>query len=148
MHFFTKMTERGAHGWTELALTGKEVERFFGKDLMFLPMNTGCEAIEGAAVLAKVAFNRHTRFTEKRSRLSVEEKIPRAIYCEENFHGRSLWAKSASAEPAYKDPFRPLTMEAEMGLVKYGDIAGLEQEFKEGDVYAFVVEPIQGEGGI
>ncbi len=132
----------------ELALAGKEIERFFGKDLMFLPMNTGCEAIEGAAVMAKLAFNRHPRFAEKREQLASEGRTPRAIYCEENFHGRSLWAKSASAEPAYKDPFKPLTMEKEMGIVKYGDLAAMEHEFKKGDVYAFVVEPIQGEGGI
>ena len=132
----------------ELALAGKEVERFFGQDLMLLPMNTGCEAIEGAAVLAKLAFNRHPRFKEKREQLESEGKTPRAIYCRENFHGRSLWAKSASAEPAYKEPFKPLTMEAEMGLVDYGDVSALEEEFKKGDVYAFVVEPIQGEGGI
>lgn len=132
----------------ELALAGAEVERLFGQDKILLPMNTGCEAIEGALVLAKLAFNRHERFGEKREKLEGEGRPPRAIFCKENFHGRSFWAKAASSEPAYREPFRPNTMEQEMGWVDYGNLEQLEAEFRKGDVYTFVVEPIQGEGGI
>jgi len=62
-----------------------------------------------------------------------------------NFHGRTLCAISASSERKYREGFGPFVP----GFVKipFGDIAALERAITP-ETAAFIIEPIQGEGGI
>lgn len=117
-------------------------------DFKVLPMNSGCEAIEGAVLLAKLAFNRHPFFCAKRTRLSAAGAKPKLVVCRNNFHGRSTWAKAVSSNSDYRDPFAPNTMESELRFVDFGDTEQLTEALAYGDAYAFCVEPIQCEGGM
>lgn len=118
------------------------------EDYKILPMNSGCEAIEGAVLLAKLAFNRHERFKDKRLAIEQRWDKPRTVVCTNNFHGRSSWAKAVSSNPDYREPFAPNTMESEVVWVEFGNIAELAAAFEAGDVSTFVAEPIQCEGGM
>lgn len=117
-------------------------------DYRVLPMNSGCEAIEGAVLLAKLAFNRHPKFEKKRRCIEQAWENPKVVVCENNFHGRSSWAKAVSSNPDYRDPFAPNTLESEFVFVEFGNIKELEAAFKKKNVSTFVAEPIQCEGGM
>ncbi|QUH18909.1 aspartate aminotransferase family protein [Alkaliphilus sp. B6464] len=92
--------------------------------------NSGAEAVEGALKLAKIA-------TEK----------SRIIYCKGAFHGKSMGALSVTGRNKYKKYFGPMVPLAVE--VSYGDINELKLVLeKYDDIAAFIVEPIQGEGGI
>ncbi len=132
----------------QLPLAAHELQRLLGLDYKLLPMNSGCEAIEGATLLAKLVFNRDKRFSAKRKRLKALHRKPKVVVCTNNFHGRSSWAKAVSSNPAYRDPFAPNTLEGEIIKVPFGDPLALRRAFELGDVAAFVVEPMQCEGGM
>lgn len=91
--------------------------------------NSGAEAVEGALKLARAA--------------SRKQKI---IFCERSFHGKTMGALSVTGKDKYQAPFRPLIPSCEP--VPYGDLEALEMKLREGDVAAFILEPIQGEGGV
>ncbi|ADL07702.1 aspartate aminotransferase family protein [Thermosediminibacter oceani] len=91
--------------------------------------NSGTEAVEGALKTARAATGK--------------QKI---ISCDGSFHGKTFGALSATGRDKYKGPFLPLVPGFER--VPYGDLEALEAKLKEGNVAAFIVEPIQGEGGI
>ena len=68
------------------------------------------------------------------------------IFAENNFWGRTLAAVSSSSDPsAYNDygPFMPGFVS-----VPYNDLAALEEQLKDPNTAAFMVEPIQGEAGV
>ncbi|NLA57635.1 MAG: aspartate aminotransferase family protein [Firmicutes bacterium] len=91
--------------------------------------NSGAEAVEGALKMARIATGRQ-----------------RIIYCEGAFHGKTLGALSVTGRSKYQQPFAPLIPGCK--AVPYGDAVALENELVQGDVAAFIVEPIQGEGGV
>ncbi len=70
------------------------------------------------------------------------------VVAAENFHGRSLFAVSASTDPSAKEDFGPFLPGIE--VVPFNDANALEALFKEkGDrIAAYIVEPIQGEAGV
>lgn len=112
------------------------VTKYFGFDKV-LPMNTGAEADETALKLA-----RKWGYKVK----GIPQNQAKIIVCNENFHGRTITIVSMSTDPdAYNDygPYTP-------GFVKipYNDLAALENELKDPNVAAFLVEPIQGEAGV
>ncbi len=112
------------------------VTKYFGYDKV-LPMNTGAEADETALKLA-----RKWGYKVK----GIPQNQAKIIVCNENFHGRTITIISMSTDPdAYNDygPYTP-------GFVKipYNDLAALENELKDPNVAAFLVEPIQGEAGV
>ena len=106
-----------------------------GQD-MALPMNTGSEAVETALKAA-----RKWAYDVK----GVAPDKAEIISCEGNFHGRSIAIVSLSTDPVYKKGFGPFS--SGMSTIAYGDPAALEAAINE-NTAAFLVEPIQGEGGI
>jgi ornithine--oxo-acid transaminase len=103
---------------------------------MALPMNTGAEAVETAIKAA-----RKWGYQVKQ----VEPDQAEIIVCDGNFHGRTTTIVGFSSEARYKEDFGPFTP----GFVSipYGDAKALEAALTPNTV-AFMVEPIQGEGGV
>jgi putrescine aminotransferase len=63
------------------------------------------------------------------------------------YHGKTLGALSATSNPTYQDPFRPLLPDSE--AVPYGDRQALEAALaRSGERACVIVEPVQGEGGV
>lgn len=103
---------------------------------MALPMNTGAEAVETALKAA-----RKWGYVHK----GVKRDHAEIIVCDGNFHGRTITIVGFSAENTYKKGFGPFTP----GFVRipFADIDALKKVINQNTV-AFLVEPIQGEGGI
>jgi ornithine--oxo-acid transaminase len=106
-----------------------------GQD-MALPMNTGAEAVETAVKAA-----RRWGYESK----GIEQDKAEIIVCTGNFHGRTTTIISFSDEAEYRKNFGPLT--PGFKIVEYGDADALEKMITP-NTAAFLVEPIQGEGGI
>jgi ornithine--oxo-acid transaminase len=114
----------------------KYITEFFGYDKV-LPMNTGVEGDETAIKLArKWAY-------DVKGIKKYEAKI---IFCEGNFHGRTMAAVSASTDPDCRDGFGPYLPGFE--IIPYNDLDALEVELEDPNIAAFLVEPIQGEAGV
>lgn len=112
------------------------ITQYFGYDKV-LPMNTGVEAVETAIKLA-----RRWAYNVK----GIKENKAKVIVPENNFHGRTLLAISASTDPSsYKDfgPFVPNFVK-----IPYNDLTALANALNDKDIAAFMVEPIQGEAGV
>jgi acetylornithine/succinyldiaminopimelate/putrescine aminotransferase/predicted amino acid dehydrogenase len=65
-----------------------------------------------------------------------------------SFHGKTMGALSATGKESYQKPFfAPIPG---FITIPYNDVKALEQVFAEhgSDIAAFIVEPVQGEGGI
>jgi predicted acetylornithine/succinylornithine family transaminase len=90
--------------------------------------NSGTEAVEGALKLAH-------RATGRRKFVSTES----------SFHGRTLGALSVIGQPKHRDPYRELL--PEQVVLPFGDLAAAERAI-DGETAAFIVEPVQGEGGV
>ncbi len=103
---------------------------------MILPMNTGAEAVETALKAA-----RRWAYDLK----GIEEDKAEIIVCENNFHGRTISIITCSSTPEYKRGFGPLT--PGFKIIPYGDLESLRGAINS-NTAAFLVEPIQGEGGI
>lgn len=101
-----------------------------------LPMNTGAEAVETAIKTA-----RKWGYLKKK----VEEDKAEIIACENNFHGRTTTIVGFSTEPQYRFGFGPFT--PGFKIIPYGDADALEKAITPNTV-GFLVEPIQGEGGV
>lgn len=114
----------------------KYITELFGYDKV-LPMNTGVEGDETAVKLArKWAY-------EVKGIKKYEAKI---IVANENFHGRTMMAVSASTDPDCYDGFGPFVPGFEK--IPYNNISALEKALEDSNVAAFLVEPIQGEAGV
>ncbi|MCW8809377.1 MAG: ornithine--oxo-acid transaminase [Ignavibacteriaceae bacterium] len=114
----------------------KYVTEYFGYDKV-LPMNTGVEGDETAFKLA-----RKWAYAVK----GVPENKAKIIFCEGNFHGRTMMAVSASNDPDCKDGYGPYLPGIE--LIPFNNIPALEKALEDPNVAAFLVEPIQGEAGV
>ena len=75
----------------------------------------------------------------------VPQEHAEIITCQNNFHGRTLAAIGMSSEPQYRAGFGPFA--PGFKLIPYGDAPALEAAITP-NTAAFLVEPIQGEGGI
>ena len=119
----------------QLGLFCKELAELCGME-MVLPMNSGAEAVETAIKTARKWG--YTRKGVARDRAEI-------IVCENNFHGRTTTIVGFSSEAQYREGFGPFT--PGFVIIPYGDIEALQKAINENTV-AFLVEPIQGEGGI
>jgi ornithine--oxo-acid transaminase len=116
----------------------KFITEYFGYE-MVLPMNTGAEAVETAMKLSR-------KWSYQKKGIPENEAL--LIFCENNFHGRTISIISASTDPTAYSEYGPFTPGIE--IIPYNDPAALEKLLTEkGDkVAAFIVEPIQGEAGV
>ncbi len=89
--------------------------------------NSGTEALEGAIKLARAATGR-----------------AKIVATHDAYHGKTLGALSISGREAFQTPFRPLL--ADVAHVPFGEARVLDEALR--DAAAFVVEPVQGEGGV
>ena len=101
-----------------------------------LPMNSGAEAIETAL---KAARKWGYQIKE------IPDDMAEIIVCANNFHGRTITIVGFSTEKQYKEGFGPFT--PGFITIPFGDADALEWAITPNTV-AFLVEPIQGEGGI
>jgi putrescine aminotransferase len=69
----------------------------------------------------------------------------RLVSCTHAYHGLSFGAMSVAGDRRYRALFGPLVEHCES--VPFGDVAALDQRLANDDVAAFIVEPVQGEGG-
>lgn len=101
-----------------------------------LPMNSGAEAVETAIkAVRKWGYQ-------------VKKVLPgqaEIIVCENNFHGRTLTIVGFSTEEQYRDGYAPFT--PGFKIIPFGDADALEATITPNTV-GFLVEPIQGEGGV
>ena len=103
---------------------------------MALPMNSGAEAVETAIKAA-----RKWGYKVK----GVPQDQAEIIVCADNFAGRTVTVISFSTIQQYRDGFGPYT--PGFKIIPFGDARALEEAITPNTV-AFLVEPIQGEGGI
>ena len=101
-----------------------------------LPANGGAEAVETALKAARKWGYKVKGIPADRAEV---------IVCRNNFHGRSITIVGFSSEPQYRDGFGPFAP----GFVQipFGDADALARAISPRTA-AFLVEPIQGEGGI
>ncbi|WP_065751101.1 ornithine--oxo-acid transaminase [Bradyrhizobium paxllaeri] len=101
-----------------------------------LPMNSGAEAVETALKAArKWAYKVKGVPTDRAGIIAAEG----------NFHGRTISIIGFSSQARYRDGFGPFP--AGFTRVPFGDASALAAAVTP-DTAAFLVEPIQGEGGI
>jgi ornithine--oxo-acid transaminase len=101
-----------------------------------LPMNSGAEAVETAIKAVR-------RWGYRIKGIPAEKA--EIIVCSNNFHGRTTTIVSFSTEESYKSDFGPLT--PGFKVIPYGDAKALEDAITP-NTAAFLVEPLQGEGGV
>ena len=92
------------------------------------PVNSGTEAVEGALKLAH-------RATGRAGFVSTEN----------SFHGRTLGALSVIGQAVHREPYAALM--PPQTVVPFDDLAAARAAV-DADTAAFIVEPIQGEGGV
>jgi ornithine--oxo-acid transaminase len=128
------VTSRAVHT-DKLPLFLKRLTELTGLDRA-LPVNTGVEAVETALKAARKWGYRVKGIPDGKAEI---------IACEGNFHGRSITIVGFSSDPQYGDGFGPFA--PGFKLIPFGDAAALAAAITP-HTAAFLVEPIQGEGGI
>ncbi len=119
----------------QLPLLAQQLCEMTGYEKM-LPMNSGAEAVETAIKMARKWGYRVKGVADGQAEI---------IACTGNFQGRTTTIISFSDEAQNREGFGPFT--PGFKLVAYGNAAALEAAITPNTV-AFMLEPIQGEGGV
>jgi ornithine--oxo-acid transaminase len=119
----------------ELPLLLERLAQLTGLDRA-LPANGGAEAVE-TAIKAARKWGCKVK--------GIADGCAEIIGCHGNFHGRTIAAIALSTEPQYRDGFGPFP--PGLSTIPYGDADALARAITPRTA-AFLVEPIQGEGGI
>jgi len=106
----------------------------FAKRVFFC--NSGTEANEAAIKLVRKWAAAQGRDAGKRVIVTFRG----------SFHGRTLAAVTATAQPKYQEGYEPLP--GGFRYLDFNNVAQLEEAFAQGDVAAVMLEPVQGEGGV
>ena len=116
--------------YTELQGTWARLlsERSFGGKAFFC--NSGAEANEAAIKLV---------------RLHTSKERYKIVTFQGSFHGRTMGALSATAQPKYHEGLSPML--AGFTYVPHGDLSAVESAIDH-ETAAIMIEPIQGEGGV
>lgn len=103
---------------------------------MVLAMNSGAEAVETALKAARM-----WGYQKK----GIPEDQAEIIVCSNNFHGRTITIVGFSSDALYKNDFGPFTP----GFIEipFGDAEAFAKAITP-NTAAFLMEPIQAEGGI
>lgn len=112
------------------------VTKLFGYDKL-LPMNSGAEAVETAIKLCRKWAYKNKDIARNQAKI---------IFCEGNFHGRTISIISASTDPTASTNYGPFT--PGYVIIPYNNLAALEDALSDPNVAGFIVEPIQGEAGV
>ena len=94
--------------------------------------NSGAEGIESALKFARL----------RAASLGLEGRA--LVAFRGGFHGRTAHALAATWTPSYREPFEPSV--PGVRFADFNDVAGLDAVLDH-QVYAVLVEPVQGEGG-
>ncbi len=112
-----------------LALLAEKLADIAPGDLQYSFLcNSGTEATEGALKLARIKTGK-----------------PGVIYAKNSFHGKTLGSLSVTDREKYQKSSRPLL--PHMKAVEFDNADSLARAIDD-DTSCFIVEPIQGEGGI
>jgi acetylornithine/N-succinyldiaminopimelate aminotransferase len=114
-------------------LLAKTLAEISGMSKVFFT-NSGAEAIETALKIAR-AYGYAQGSNDKSVIITLKN----------SFHGRTFGALSITTQEKYQAPFRPLV--PGIHVVEEFTASALERAFSD-RVCAFVMEPIQGEGGV
>jgi putrescine aminotransferase len=106
-----------------------ELTRRTGPLTMCLLSCTGAEAVETGLKLARAATGR-----------------PGILYCNAGYHGLNLGNLSVNGIARMRAPFEPLLPACK--AIAFGDLEALERALADRKAAAFLVEPIQAEGGV
>ncbi|HLM52623.1 MAG TPA: acetylornithine/succinylornithine family transaminase, partial [Pseudoxanthomonas sp.] len=98
--------------------------------------NSGAEANEAAIKLVRKWAAAQGRAPERRVIVTFRG----------SFHGRTLAAVTATAQPKYHEGYEPLP--GGFRYADFNDLPKLEAAMEAGDVAAVMLEPVQGEGGV
>jgi ornithine--oxo-acid transaminase len=103
---------------------------------MVLAMNSGAEAVETALKAARMWGYQKKGIPKDKAEI---------IVCSNNFHGRTITIIGFTSEELYRNDFGPFTP----GFIEvpYGDAGAIEEAITS-NTAAFLMEPIQAEGGI
>ena len=122
---------------SELGDSFEFITKAFGYEKM-MPMNSGAEAVETAIKICRKWGHEIKKIKENNAKI---------IVCNNNFHGRTTTLVSFSSSEKSRKNFGPLTE----GFIEipYNSTEALEKILsKNKDICGFLVEPIQGEGGV
>ncbi len=98
--------------------------------------NSGAEANEAALKLAR-RYQQHVAAAPGRIEI---------VACHGSFHGRTMATVSITGQEKYRQGFGPM-LEA-VRFVPYGDLDAARAAISQERTCAFVLEPLQGEGGV
>jgi LysW-gamma-L-lysine/LysW-L-ornithine aminotransferase len=90
--------------------------------------NSGTEAIEATLKFARLSTGR-----------------PNVVAAVRGFHGRTMGSLSATYEPHYRDPFKPLV--PGFTHVPFNKLDAMKEAVTD-ETAAILLEPVQGEGGV